>query len=74
MIVENWDAIKDQIGGTAKPIEYGGRTVIRDVLSAGDLKNPEVRKKAFAWLAERLNTFVNVLRPRVRAAVADQAN
>ena len=34
-------------------------------------KTPPVRKQAFAWLAERTNAFVNILRPRVRSAVAD---
>ena len=26
------------------------------------------RKRALSWLAERVNTFVNVMRPRVRSA------
>jgi hypothetical protein len=40
-------------------------------LEVGSLEQPEVRKKAFSWLAERVNTFVNVLRPRMRSAAAD---
>ena len=42
-----------------------------DSLQVESLQQPEVRKKAFFWLAERVNTFVNVLRPRVRSAAAD---
>jgi hypothetical protein len=40
-------------------------------LQVESLEQPEERKKAFSWLAERANTFVNVLRPRVRSAAAD---
>ena len=44
---------------------------IIDSLQIESLEQPEERKKAFSWLAERVNTFVNVLRPRVRSAAAD---
>jgi hypothetical protein len=37
----------------------------------GNLDDPAVRTVAFAWLAERTNAFVNVLRPAIRSAVAD---
>jgi hypothetical protein len=73
VIVEDWDMLKPEIGGSATLVDDNGKVAVRDVFNAGDLHDPEVRKKAFAWLAERLNTFVNVLRPRVRAAIADQA-
>ena len=68
VLVEDWTALKDQLGGTAKVTEAGGRPAILDCLKFGPLDQPEVRSKAFAWLAERVNTFVNVLRPRVRSA------
>jgi hypothetical protein len=29
------------------------------------------RQRVFSWLAERVNTFVRVLRPRMRSAAAD---
>jgi hypothetical protein len=70
-IVDEWDAVKEQMGGTAKVIEENGRSLIRDSHIFGDLDQPEVRRKAFAWLAERVNTFVNVMRPRVRSAAVD---
>jgi hypothetical protein len=70
-IVDEWVAMKDQLGGTAKVIEENGRSLIRDSHIFGRLDEPEVRRKAFAWLAERVNTFVNVMRPRVRSAAAD---
>jgi hypothetical protein len=44
---------------------------IIDRLEVESLEQPEERKKAFSWLAERVNTFVNVLRPRMRSLAAD---
>ena len=80
-IVDEWKAggaVKDELGGTARL--YTGRMYkvagdspdsIIDSLKVGSLEQPEVRKKAFSWLAERVNTFVNVLRPRMRSLAAD---
>ena len=70
-IVDEWDTVRDQLGGTTKVIEENGRSLIRDSHIFAGLDQPEVRRKAFAWLAERVNTFVNVMRPRVRSAAAD---
>jgi hypothetical protein len=44
---------------------------IIDRLEVGALEQPEVRERAFSWLAERVNAFVNVLRPRMRSTAAD---
>jgi hypothetical protein len=75
-VVDEWkagDAVKDQLGGTARLDKTARGTVdtIIESLQVGPLEQPEVRKKAFSWLAERVNTFVNVLRPRMRSAAAD---
>jgi hypothetical protein len=70
-IVDEWHAVKELLGGTAKVTEEGGRFVILDCRKFGPLDQPEVRSDASAWLAERVNTFVNVMRPRVRSAAAD---
>jgi hypothetical protein len=67
-IAGDFDAIKDQIGGTVSL--YKGLW-IGDSLPVGSLDQPEVRQRAFSWLAERVNTFVRVLRPRMRSAAAD---
>ena len=40
-------------------------------MQVGSEQLPEVRNKAFTWLAEWTNTFVRVVRPRVRSAAAD---
>lgn len=68
---DDWLEIKGQIGGTAQLVQADGRPRIIDSLQVGPLDDPEVRRRAFTWLAERVNTFINVLRPRVRSAVAD---
>lgn len=70
-IAEEWPAIQKELGGTAKLVDNHGLPRIIDVRAVGQLGQPEVRRAAFTWLRERVNTFVNVLRPRVRSAVAD---
>jgi hypothetical protein len=76
VIVDEWKAggaIKHQLGPTVRPYKTAGGALdsIIDRLQVESLEQPEVRKKAFSWLAERVNTFVNVLRPRMRSAAAD---
>jgi hypothetical protein len=39
--------------------------------SHSDQRDQAAGFEAFSWLAERVNTFVNVLRPRMRSAAAD---
>ncbi len=75
-ILDEWKAggaVKDQLGETAKlsRATLGTQDTIIASLQVESLEQPEVRKKAFSWLAERVNTFVNVLRPRMRSAAAD---
>jgi hypothetical protein len=71
-IVEDWGAVKAELGGSAKlGTVKDGRSTVIDSLPVGSLDQAEVRARAFSWLAERVNTFVNVIRPRVRSAAAD---
>ena len=75
-IIDEWNAgggVKDELGGTVRlgKTALGSMDTIIDSLQVESLEQPEERKKAFFWLAERANTFVNVLRPRVRSAAAD---
>jgi hypothetical protein len=71
---EDWDAVRCKLGGHPELVDRDTRPTIRERRVFGPLKEAEVRKEAFPWLAERLNAFVNVLRPRVRSAVADYAS
>lgn len=67
-----WEAISKELGGTAiVESDDFGRPRIIDYKVFGPLDDAATRAKAFEWLRERTNTFVNVLRPRVRSAVAD---
>lgn len=71
-IIEDWDRVRPQLGGTVRlDTDRYGRQRIIDTLNTGSLDDPEVRVTAFGWLAERVNSFVNVLRPLVRAAAID---
>jgi hypothetical protein len=70
-IIDDWSEVGPLLGSGAHLVDEDGKQKIRDVLVAGPLDQPETRKRAFAWLAERVNTFVSVLRPRVRSAAAD---
>ena len=71
VIGEDWATVGPLLGGTATLGEKDGVPTISDTLRPGNLEDPAVRARAFEWLAERTNTFVNVLRPRVRSAAAD---
>jgi hypothetical protein len=75
-IIDEWKAggaVKHELGGTVRldKTTLGSVDTIIDTLQVGSLEEPEVRKKAFSWLADRVNTFVNVLRPRMRSAAAN---
>jgi hypothetical protein len=64
--------VKDQLGGMVKLNKTtDGRDTFGESRNFGDLNQPDARRLAFEWLAERVNTFVNVLRPRMRAAAAE---
>ena len=71
VVVKDWDTVKEQLGGTAKLVDKDGRPRIVDSLRVGPLTQSDVRERGFSWLAERVNTFVNVLRPRMRSAAAE---
>lgn len=71
-IAQDWEAVSPLLGGTTRlTADKFGRPRIGDAKTVGSLDDPQARKVAFEWLAERVNVFVNVLRPRVRSAAAD---
>jgi hypothetical protein len=69
---EDWGSVREELGGSVALVEDNlGRTLIQDTLAVGSLSEQRNRDRAISWLRVRLNEFVNVLRPRVKAAVAD---
>lgn len=71
-LLEDWPDLKEQLGGHVQiETERTGRKLILDYITTGSWAVPSEREKAFEWLRERTNVFVNVLRPRIKAIVAD---
>jgi hypothetical protein len=78
-ILDDWDFIRDELGGSPHIFEDKAgrkaagapRMLIQDVFRTGPWTDPSEKAKALAWLRSRVNEFLNVLRPRVRAAAAD---
>ena len=71
VIADDFDAIKDELGGSVTLTKVDGQDSIIDWIQAGPMDQLEERQRVFSWLAERVNTFVRVLRPRRRSAAAD---
>ncbi|MXO52381.1 hypothetical protein GRI42_13805 [Erythrobacter gaetbuli] len=70
-LVGEWETLQPQLGGDATLAEIRDRLTITERYKAGDLADPSVRGRAFAWLRERVNEWINVLRPEVRSLVAE---
>ena len=71
-LLEDWDAIREQLGGTPRiDVEKDGRRLVIDHLRTGPWTSPDEMTRALSWLRVRTNDFVNALRPRVKAAMAD---
>lgn len=79
-ILEDWDSVRDELGGTVEQFVDTGqksasmgppRTLVLDKCKTPSLKSAAGKEHAFDWLRRRTNEFVNVLRPRIRAAAAD---
>lgn len=78
-IIEDWEDVRREIGGGVHIyVDAGGRkaagaprTLIQDEMQTGPWTEGAEKEKALAWLRKRTNEFLNVLRPRVRAAAAD---
>lgn len=78
-ILDDWESVQAELGGTVHYYvdEKGSkslgapRTLIQDEIRTGPWTNPAEKQKALEWLRKRTNEFLNVFRPRVRAAAAD---
>jgi hypothetical protein len=71
-IADDWEHVSGELGPDAKlATRTDGRPYILASRVFGDLNDADIRKRAFVWLADQTNRFVNAVRPRVRSAVAD---
>ena len=60
-----------ELGGKAFARDKNGTQTFAEKQYFGDLSDGAVQEVAFAWLTNRTNAFVNVLRPAVRSAILD---
>jgi hypothetical protein len=78
-ILEDWEAVRSELGGTVHLfVDSSGRkaagsprTLLQDQFRTGPWTDGAEKEKAMNWLRNRTNDFLNVLRPRIRAAAAD---
>lgn len=71
-IIEDWDDVRAELGGRAMLSRNSrGKPIIEDQFEVGALNDPIDRSRAIGWLAERTNDFVNVIRPRIKSAIAE---
>ena len=78
-IVNEWDAIQKELGGTVRVyVDTKGakapgspRTLIQDELRTGPWTDEAEKRRAFTWLRQRTNDFLNVFRPRIRSTALD---
>lgn len=73
-LVEDFATLGPQLGeGTRITRDTHNRNRIGERASFGPLSDPDNKARAFEWLAERVDTYVTVMRPLIRSAVADHA-
>lgn len=72
-VIDDWEAVRTAIGGAVGLDKEGGRQTVIDTLNCGPTDGTPAREEALAWLRERVNAFINALRPRVRSAAASYA-
>ena len=70
-LMTDLQAIQDQLGGDVQVSNIGGKEKIYEEKIVGDLHSATVRAEAFGWLRQRLDAWVNVLRPRIRSIIQD---
>ncbi|MGB7369663.1 hypothetical protein [Erythrobacter sp.] len=70
-LVERLDEIRGELGEEVFVSELRDRKRLTEIREVGDLKDDQIRMEAFDWLRDRLDAWVNVFRPRVRAITMD---
>lgn len=74
-IAEEWNTLKDELGPDSRlTVDRYGRPRVAATMTVASLDNESDRRDAFVWLADKVNAFVNALRPRVRSIVADHSS
>lgn len=63
--------LKKELGPSAIVDFEPEKPVVADEFEVNDLESQADREAAIAWLRERVNVFVNALRPRIRRALRD---
>lgn len=73
-LAEDWDEIAPLLGGSAELRPWQNdpaRRWISEFMAARPFADAKQRGLTIEWLRERIDTWISVLRPRIRAAVAD---
>ena len=73
-LVEDLPSVQQELAGLVQLIDIKGRVTLYEARTFGDLNATDVRAQAFEWLRERLNDWINYLRPRIRSLVADRGD
>lgn len=71
MVLNDWDTLRIELGPRATIRDDNGHRFLEESIYIGPFEQAGNRERAISWLRERTNAFVNALRPRIRAAVAD---
>jgi len=73
-LVQEWQDIAPLLGGKAEVRAWHNdknRFWIAEFVGLKPLTSERDRKRAIEWLRQRINTWVSVLRPRIRSIIAD---
>jgi len=70
-LIADFENVRVSLGSNVEVANIGGKEKIYEERLVGNLKDLAVRAEAFEWLRGRLDAWVNVLRPRIRAIVMD---
>lgn len=73
LIAADWEEVAPELGAGARLESKNGRPLISDSRPGVLFDQVASREAALDWLRDRTNTFINVMRPRVRSAVASSA-
>lgn len=70
-VLDDWEELRDLLGGSAWLRTDKDRRLVSDELQLASLDEASERTRGLDWLRRRTNDFVNIFRPRIRAAAYD---